>query len=194
MNMYFKHVLGARITFLSKKYPSHRPWISVLSFFIGDLLQEHDLHQAGQFVYKKYLKKVDLTKVRGIMVPDNINKNHWVLFTVDFDKKEMCLYDSIASTRHKDISKMDLRFDALKKYLTTRKKSLPTTTPDLDFTTWKFKMTDTAQCTQQTDKFNCGVFCSMYADMLQLDFPLNFATTLVPHYRKFMVQQMLNLM
>lgn len=194
VNMYFKHVLDARAMVLSKKNPSQRPWISVLCFFIADLLHEHDPHRAGQFIYKKYLKKVDLMKVRGIMVPHNINKNHWVLFTVDFDKKEMCLYDSIASARQKDISKMNLRFDALKKYLTKRKELLPTTTPELNFATWKFKMTDTKNCTQQTDRYNCGVYCCLYADWLQLDYPVNFATTLVPYYRNFMLQQMLNFM
>lgn len=194
INMYILHVLVPRQTFLYCNTPHYKPWFYVSCYFIFDLLREEsdNVEERGIYQYKNYLKRKDLTNARGIVIPYNKNRNHWVLYVVEFESTTITLVDSMASNRQKYVESANVQFDAVRQYLIDRKNLYPTLTPNFDDNGWKYKFTDMMNTTQQSDRVSCGVFCCMYADMLQLNHPLTFPVGLQHWYRNYVTRQILN--
>ena len=190
INMYFQHVLEPRQHIINKGNNNYRPWVYMNSYFIFTMLNEGNKDLKGNFTFANWKKNTDMTRVRGIIIPYCQGKCHWTLTVVDFDHREMQYMDSLGNDESPRADIANQRFEAVKKYLLIRKKNNPTLTPEINFDEWVFRVTN--GITRQKDGFNCGVFCCIYADMIQLNHTLNFGEQLLSHYRKYVLHQFLN--
>lgn len=194
INMYLLHVLNPRQMVLYGGIPTYRPWKYLSSHFVHDLLNEEKLDNnlRGKYHFNNWYSKQDFSNARGIVIPYNMNKNHWVLIVVDFESRTISFIDSMFKTAQEYQEYATIRLEAVKKYLIDRKNSLPHLNPNIDDEAWKFQFTDVSTTTQQKDGFNCGVFCCIYADMIQLNYPLSFPATLPNKYRNYVCHQIVN--
>lgn len=190
INMYFLHVLEPRQHIINKGNKNFRPWVYMNSYFLFQLLNEGNKHLKGTFTFSNYKHKTDMTLVRGLIIPYCQGECHWTLTVVDFDRREMHYIDSLGNDSLPRTDFANKRFEAVKKYLLVRKQNIPGLTPEINFDNWIFRITD--NITRQKDGFNCGVFCCIYADMIQLNHSLQFGPQLLSHYRKYVLHQILN--
>jgi sentrin-specific protease 1 len=119
--------------------------------------------------------KIDLSKMRYIFFPQNIQNIHWNLLVADISKKEVRLYDSFGRVpepgasekrmaRAKNDEKSRLRMmEVVSRYITDEFRVRKTGSSDRS----QWRHVDMSQtCPQQTNGVDCGVFMLMHADFI----------------------------
>jgi Ulp1 family protease len=102
-------------------------------------------------VMKKNLKG-DFDKLKFILVPVNVNRNHWYCGMVDIDNKNIAVYDSLVSKTPRNF------YTIMKDYLNAEWERLK-----LSAVEWT--QTDVT-CPQQDNTNDCGVFTIRFAEVL----------------------------
>jgi Ulp1 family protease len=98
---------------------------------------------------ERWLRKAELLKTKDtILVPINVNSNHWVLLVVRLEKKQFTYYDSLRGTKDQV---QELVFPVAK-WIERHSKKHATATD------WPVKIHTDANAARQRNGYDCGVF------------------------------------
>ncbi|KAK3106213.1 hypothetical protein FSP39_015304 [Pinctada imbricata] len=117
-------------------------------------------------------KKVQFSNFEKILMPVNVNGNHWVLFVADMVYKTVGVLDSLGGSH-------EFKYITYwRKFLETRKQHVTETIPG----PWTLEPYPT---NLQTDGNSCGVFTLMNAECLVKNEPVNIMRQVhVPAFRR----------
>lgn len=129
---------------------------------------------------RRWTKRQNLSLCDKVMIPINISNQHWALLVLRMTSKTISYYDSMGG----DGSKY---FDILLQYLEDESKG----EAGLGKDAWVFKRRQW-KCTncktpQQSNGYDCGVFCILIADLISLDIPLLFGQADIVAVRRRLV-------
>ena len=125
-----------------------------------------------------------LFQLKKLLIPINVNGNHWAIMEIDFAAKSFAYYDSLGMNRSPWIS-------ACKRYLRdelSRGSSELVNSSAYDFDTWD--VLDTSHCVVQENSWDCGVFTIAFMDDLWHDRRVLVTQNQIPHWR-FKIWQIL---
>ena len=155
----YLHLLQVRSDSLGKK-----------QWFVTSFLGEFFKNNKQTFVKKmsrwlrKFLKNKPYTTIDRILLPVNINQNHWVLIEVDITGKRISYYDSLKGRLSK--ARLSYLQAGLYEYLNTdlviKMKTF--------FDTWKIN--SRAECPTQPNGYDCGVYTLFFARLIGSDISL----------------------
>lgn len=139
------------------------------------------LNDHGYSRVKRWTKKVDLFSYDIIFVPIHVQKIHWCLAAIDFRKKCVTYYDSMAGG-DRGVNQRLLKYLADE---SMDKKKVP-----FDISSWS------TQCPkdipQQENSCDCGVFTSTFAEYLARNADIyQVKQENMPYYRKKMLVEIL---
>ena len=135
------------------------------SFFMAKLREN------GVYEYKKvkqWTKDIDIFSCNQIIIPININGNHWTLAVIDMVNKVIRYYDSMG-----DAGKIYL--DALRLYIRDEWTHKKRTSPPAWMNDWRLIEGSTSTPQQDNNnKTDCGVFVLCTADLLGQGLSISF--------------------
>ncbi len=100
-------------------------------------------------------EQIPLKSYRHLLIPVNVNGNHWALLAVQLSKKRVRYFDSMRFNRDKAMSMMEMAKQYIEDECRLKQIKLPR--PDKK---WRLRAVDTAK---QKDGSSCGVFCLHFA-------------------------------
>jgi Ulp1 family protease len=212
----FKSIGGDSISFDSLKTLNGQNWINdeVISFFMR-LLKIRDTNRcsmdrlrkpihffksfffnrivniSGKYVYKdvhKWGKKQikDIFSLGKLMIPVNVDGNHWVLICVHFQSKRICYLDSL---NRDGLHLLKL----MRQYLKDEwRNGIHNTEGEFPWNDWNLETSSTSSNPQQMNGYDCGVFTCMFADKLSNDEDMSFNQEDVTKFRKAMLLDILD--
>jgi DNA-directed RNA polymerase subunit L len=147
----------------------------VNSFFYAKLMEG-----GGEATYKnvkRFSKKrnIDVFDIDKLIVPMNINGNHWVFAVVNFLEKQIEYYDSLSGPPERQCK-------ALKAYL--QGESLSKRDSDFDFTGWKYCVVPNHVPQQGDNSVDCGVFTLKGIECVSKGQPLTYTQAGMPRHRR----------
>lgn len=157
----YLHLLQVRSDSLGKK-----------QWFVTSFLGEFFKNNKQTFVKKmtvwlrKFLKNKPYTTIDRILLPVNINQNHWVLIEVDITGKRILYYDSLKGRLSK--ARLSYLQAGLYAYLNTD----PLIKIKTFFDTWEIN--SRAECPTQPNGYDCGVYTLFFARLIGSDIPLQY--------------------
>ncbi|KAL6927513.1 hypothetical protein ACO0SA_003812 [Hanseniaspora valbyensis] len=104
------------------------------------------------------MKKKDIMNLDKILIPINLNENHWVCSMVDFRKKQIVYLDSMCNNKNRSSF---IYLERIKEYVI--KQSENKIGQDFEI--------KHLECPQQNNGFDCGIFVLMNLLQLAKDFP-----------------------
>lgn len=152
----------------------------VNTFFLNKLAPK------GDYCYenvKRWLKNIDLFSYDLIMVPVNVNNNHWCLAVINLKQEKLEYYDSL------QLGDTGQILEHLRRWLKDRiegSESKPKLDPDH---LTKDIHTDIPL---QTNAIDCGVFTCQYANSLARGSTLEFRQSQIPAMRRQMIVDFLD--
>ncbi len=133
------------------------------SFFFSKLVDEGGYNYAN--VRRWTIRaKVNIFERDLVIIPVNVNNNHWTLLVIDMEAKEIRYYDSMVSK-----AAAAKYTKAAMDYLVDEAKDKNKPIPDPD--EWRLLI---SSAPQQKDFFNCGVYTIVNADLLASGLQLNY--------------------
>ncbi|KAL1458152.1 hypothetical protein WDU94_008323 [Cyamophila willieti] len=140
------------------------------------------LAESGYNRVRRWTKKIDLFSYDLILLPIHVQKIHWCLATIDFRKKCVTYYDSMAGPDRGVLSR-------LLKYMgeeSMDKKKTP-------FDTSSWSMQCPKDVPQQQNSSDCGVFTSTFGEYLSRNADISKVKQKdMPYYRKKMTVEILS--
>uniref|UniRef100_A0A8D8W1N8 Sentrin-specific protease 1 n=1 Tax=Cacopsylla melanoneura TaxID=428564 RepID=A0A8D8W1N8_9HEMI len=140
------------------------------------------LAENGYNRVRRWTKKIDLFSYDLILLPIHVQKIHWCLATIDFRKKCVTYYDSMAGPDRGVLNR-------LLKYISDEsmdKKKTP-------FDTSSWSMQCPKDVPQQQNSCDCGVFTSTFAEYLSRNADIfKVKQKDMPYYRKKMMVEILS--
>lgn len=174
--------INAYMQLLSKHYPN----VFVFDSFFWPMLKEH-----GYEGVKKWYKKVfifDRQNVTDtILVPINVNNNHWTLAAIHLNDAKIQYFDSLnANANPFTVSNL---FCNLNRYVKNRFYDEMGFILDVEQYWQNENVLDIPQQTNTTD---CGVFICMYAELIARKKPIQnaFSQKHMVYFRKKMVYEL----
>ncbi|KAI5704553.1 hypothetical protein M8J75_006579 [Diaphorina citri] len=145
--------------------------------FFHSALAEH-----GYSRVKRWTKKVDLFSYDILLVPIHVQKIHWCLATIDFRKKCLTYYDSMAGPDRGCLNR-------LLTYL--GEESMDKKKTPFDTSSWSVQCPKDVP--QQQNSSDCGVFTSTFAEYLSRNADIfKIKQKDMPYYRKKMMAEILS--
>ncbi len=199
INFYLTRVLSARQDFLNTNGPDgvkEKRWICSNTYFLHSLLDDRNKDQTKRNKYsedvgQRWLRHEDFISSKGLLIPFNQGRNHWILVKVDFDRKCISYIDSMCGEGKRTEERVKKRMQAIVTFIAQRWTNLPEKTPHIKETDWSFVHSKDG-VSQQNNVVDCGVFVCMYVDYIMLGHALHFPPNLSTPYRKLMLDKLLN--
>ena len=134
-----------------------------------------NLIMRGAEAVSKWTKDVDIFSFDVILIPIHLEM-HWCVATVDFRAPGVFYYDSMGGHNMPALS-------AILEYL--RQEHIKKKGAELDLTKFAKQIAD---CPQQQNGADCGIFACKVADFISREVPVNeFSQEDMPYYRKRMI-------
>jgi len=124
---------------------------------------------------KKQHRQVHESQVDKVIIPINVNNNHWCLAVINFQKKRFEYYDSLGGRNRSCL-------ENLKKYVIDEHKNYRK--EDVALEDWEF--VHPQDIPHQRNGCDCGVFTTQYADHLSENRQLSFSQADMPAFRRKM--------
>ena len=123
-------------------------------------------------------------KKKKIILPINLLNSHWETAVISIEEQTIKYLDSAHS---KHLNKANRYLDVLFKFVrdSWRKLNNGTNLPNSD--KWQL-IGHTSDIPQQTNGYDCGVFCIMFAEHNAMNLPLRFSQRDIPNKRERIVQ------
>eukprot|EP00602_Paraphysomonas_sp_CaronLab_P000220 CAMPEP_0185030244 /NCGR_PEP_ID=MMETSP1103-20130426/17070_1 /TAXON_ID=36769 /ORGANISM="Paraphysomonas bandaiensis, Strain Caron Lab Isolate" /LENGTH=521 /DNA_ID=CAMNT_0027565287 /DNA_START=187 /DNA_END=1752 /DNA_ORIENTATION=+ len=173
---FYMQLLMERNSSQCAKNPNMRSSHYFNSFFIDRLMEN------GGYSYnlvRRWTKKFDIFEKEKVFIPVNISNTHWTMMVAYVQKRHIVYLDSFGGRGNRYLSTMVRYFvdEAMDKKKIKMDPGEWTTEAGVDFKHVKLP--------QQSNGVDCGMFSTMYADILSDDLPLDsFRQSDIPQYRR----------
>lgn len=137
------------------------------------------LREAGYNSVRRWTRKVDIFNFEYIVVPVHLG-NHWTLVFIDFKKRTISYYDSLAG--YSD-GYCDILLDYLRSEMSDKKKQ------EFSDSGWQLLNRSNDGIPLQNNCSDCGVFACIYAEHLTRQADLDFSQEDMPYFRKRMIYE-----
>lgn len=174
-------VINAFVVILNKKTTDSYMW----STRFYQKLYENDEYQYKRV--RRWTKKIEIFSYHNILVPINVNENHWILVLIDTKTKALIYFDSFQTEKNKnDVQRTAQTVcNNLKRWLKDlhihEKKSFP-------IAHWPciiYKNTP-----QQDNFIDCGLFMVRIAQMIMLEKKIDVTPLEMPYFRVRLMQEL----
>lgn len=151
------------------------------SFFFSTFFFQQ-LNEKELYAFKnvqRWTKNIDAFSRSKIIIPLNINNDHWTLVVIDFKSQAFTYYDSLASKSSAVAMKW---LDIAKRWLIDEAHHKGRDEHIKNIKDWKMEPAP-AGLPQQPNGYDCGLYVIMYASYICDDLPLLSITQLQSNFR-----------
>ena len=145
------------------------------------------LTEDGSYNYtavRRWTDRVDVFSLDKVIIPINVNDEHWFLAVIDFRTKKTQVFDSMGSI-HADVH------NTLHRWLQDEHRNKHGS--ELDSAEWGRQLNGAYAVPRQLNGCDCGVFTCLFAAYASLDLPFTFGQQHIPLIRRWMVQIIYNI-